>query len=127
MGHSSLLMKPITVVETAPFIRHAAGLLSDEERQEFIDFIARHPEAGAVIKETGGARKVRWAREGGGKSGSVRTIYHYHDEDAPLFLLTIHGKGEKSNLSANERKSIAKAIEGMKGRIRADRLAPAGV
>ena len=60
-------MKPVTVLETTPFIRAAADCLSDEERQAFIDYIARNPEAGDLIQGTGGARKVRWARGGGGK------------------------------------------------------------
>jgi hypothetical protein len=37
----------------------AGGLWSDEEREAFVDFIARNPEAGDVIPETGGVRKVR--------------------------------------------------------------------
>jgi hypothetical protein len=34
------------------------------ERNEFVDYIAGHPEAGDVIPGTGGIRKVRWGREG---------------------------------------------------------------
>jgi hypothetical protein len=66
-------MKPVTILETTPFIRAAADCLSDEERQAFIDYIARNPEAGDLIQGTGGAR----------------TIYYYHDQDAPLILLTV--------------------------------------
>jgi hypothetical protein len=114
-------MKPVTVLETAPFIRAVADCLSDEERQAFIDYIARNPEAGDLIQGTGGARKVRWAREGGGKSGGVRMIYYYHDQDAPLILLTVYPKSVKDNLTAGEKEAIRTAIGVIQTKIRAKR------
>ncbi|MFY8106694.1 MAG: addiction module toxin RelE [Elstera sp.] len=111
-------MKPVTVIETAPFIRHADGLLTAEERAALIDHIARNPEAGTIIQGTGGARKLRWARAGAGKSGGVRTIYYYHDPTAPLVLLTVYGKGTKASLSAQEKLAVASAIERLKSSFR---------
>ena len=58
----------ITIAETAPFQRKIAGLLSDEERADLIAYLAEHPSAGVLIQGTGGIRKLRWARRGGGKS-----------------------------------------------------------
>ncbi|MFY7776920.1 MAG: type II toxin-antitoxin system RelE/ParE family toxin, partial [Elstera sp.] len=78
-----------------------------------------NPEAGAVIKDTGGARKLRWARAGGGKSGGVRTIYYFHCPDVSLVLLTVYGKGTKANLSAQDKSAISRAIESLKARFRA--------
>lgn len=115
-------MKPVTVLETRPFVRAAADCLSEDERQAFIDFIARNPLAGDLIQGTGGARKVRWAREGGGKSGGVRTIYYYHDQDAPLILLTIYPKSVKDNLTAGEKEAIKVAIGAIQTRIRDSRV-----
>ena len=60
--------KLITVAETPLFLRQAKEVWDDEEHNEFINFIARHPAAGDVIPDTGGVRKVRWGRAG---SGSV--------------------------------------------------------
>ena len=42
---------------------------------EFFAWIAGEPEVGAVIKDSGGCRKVRWSRPGTGKSSGVRVIY----------------------------------------------------
>ncbi len=111
-------MKPLTVIETAPFIRYAEGLLTAEERVALIDHIARNPEVGTIIQGTGGARKLRWGRAGGGKSGGVRTIYYYHDPDAPLVLLTIYGKGTKASLSAQEKLAVSSAIDRLKSLFR---------
>jgi hypothetical protein len=60
------------------------------------------------MQGTGGIRKLRWSAQGRGKSGGVRVIYYYHNETIPLFLLTVFGKGEKSNLSKSERNQLVK-------------------
>jgi hypothetical protein len=76
-----------TVAETAPFIRQAAKPWNDEDRGAFVAFIAANPDAGGVIADTGGLRKMRWTRPGVGKRGGVRVIYFYYDDFMPLNLL----------------------------------------
>lgn len=98
----------ITVAETSEFARRARKLLSEEERSELIFSLAASPKVGAVIEGTGGIRKLRWARQGKGKSGGVRIIYFFHNERMPLYLLTLHGKNEKDDLADSERKELAK-------------------
>lgn len=100
----------IAVAETTEYSRRAKKLLSEQERNDLIAFLAARPEAGDVMEGTGGVRKVRWAREGKGKSGGVRVIYYYHSEGIPLYLLIIYGKSEKDNLSAGERNDVAKLV-----------------
>ena len=100
----------ITVAETSEYARRARKLLSEKERTELISYLAVHPEAGDVMEGTGGVRKVRWAREGKGKSGGVRVIYFYYNEGMPLYLLTLYGKSEKDNLTAGERNDLAKLV-----------------
>lgn len=56
----------ITIAETEPFQKKAAKLLSSEEREELVAYLAEHPTSGVLIQGTGGIRKLRWAREGGG-------------------------------------------------------------
>ena len=65
----------LTVVETSLFQRQWPLYWSEEELGEFAAYIAEHPDAGAVVPESGGIRKVRWGRAGTGKSGGVRVIY----------------------------------------------------
>ncbi len=60
------------------------------------------------MQGTGGIRKLRWSAQGRGKSGGVRVIYYFHNETMPLFLLTVFGKGEKANLTKDERNDLAK-------------------
>jgi mRNA-degrading endonuclease RelE of RelBE toxin-antitoxin system len=68
----------MTVVETPGFLREAAAALAETERIELVSFLAANPEAGDVMPETGGARKLRWKAQGRGKRGGVRVIYYYH-------------------------------------------------
>lgn len=98
----------ITIVELPEYIKRAEVLLGEKERDDLIDYLSTHPKAGAIMQGTGGIRKIRWARQGTGKSGGVRIIYYFHDETLPLFLLTIFGKNEKENLSRAERNALAK-------------------
>ena len=50
----------------------------------------------------GGARKVRFAGRGKGKSGGYRVITFYTGPAFPVFLLNIFAKGEKINLTMAE-------------------------
>ncbi len=99
---------PLTVVETPEFIAASRKLLTDDERQLLIDYLAGNPLAGSVIQGTGGVRKLRWGLEGRGKRGGARIIYFYHDHGMPLFVLTAFAKNQRSDLSANDRNSLKK-------------------
>ncbi len=96
----------MTVIETPSFLRDAAAALTDEERTEAISFLAANPEAGDIMPDTGGGRKLRWRAQGRGKRGGVRVIYYYHNESVPLFLLNVFAKNEKENLTKAERNEM---------------------
>jgi hypothetical protein len=89
----------LTVVETSVFARRAEKLLSSEEHEELLPYLALNPEAGDEIPGTGGVRKVRFAAKGKGKSGGVRVIYYFFDEDIPLYAILLYGKNEQVNLT----------------------------
>lgn len=100
-----------TVVELPEFLRRAKAIMADEERIALINFVAANPEAGLSLG--GGLRKLRFAREGGGKSGGYRTIYVFGGVHMPIFLVTVFAKNEKDNLSRAEQKAaveLSKAL-----------------
>jgi hypothetical protein len=101
---------PMTVVETAEFLRHAERLMSEAERAELVIFLAANPEVGEIMPETGGVRKIRWALEGRGKRGGARVVYYFHGEQMPIFLLTAYAKNRKDNLSKAERNAMKQLI-----------------
>ncbi len=59
---------------------------------------------------SGGARKVPWAGPGRGTRGGVRVITFYGGPPAPVFLLTVFGKGERANLTGAERNALRKIL-----------------
>lgn len=92
-----------TVIETPTFISKCGRYrVSDDEREAMISFIAANPEAGDAIKGSGGARKVRFAAPGRGKSGGYRVVTFYSGAEVPVFLLSIFAKGDKTNLTKSE-------------------------
>ena len=101
----------ITVAETGPFQRKANQLLSEEEKSDLIAYLSQNPQSGVLIQNTGGIRKLRWARSGGGKSGGVRVIYYFHSDTMPLYLLTVFGKNEKANISIKEKQVLSKLVK----------------
>ena len=100
-----------TVAEMPEFSRNANRLLREDEIQTLVGYLAEHPLAGVLIAGTGGVRKLRWAREGMGKSGGVRVIYYFYSERLPLYLLTVFGKNEKANLTKAEANALSKLVK----------------
>ena len=86
-----------TVVETREFQKQAAKVWSDDERMEFVSWIAENPLAGDVISGADGARKVRWAIAGKGKRGGVRVVYFHLSADGVLILVMVYAKSERAN------------------------------
>ena len=101
----------LTVAELPEYLRAASKLLSEADRRAVVDYLAAHPKAGDLIEGTGGIRKLRWARDGRGKSGGVRVIYYVHSDAMPLYLLTMFAKNERANLSKAERNELAGLVD----------------
>ena len=101
----------ITVAETREFSRRADGLIGQTDKEALVFYLACHPEAGNLIRETGGLRKLRWSAGGKGKRGGARVIYYFHSERMPLYLLTIYGKSEKVDISVEQRRELSKLTD----------------
>ena len=96
-----------TVIETSSYLADAkAAGLTEADRDAIVEMIASNPAAGDEIGGTGGARKVRVAGRGKGKSGGYRVITFYSGKDVPVFLLAVYSKGEKANLTKAERNEL---------------------
>jgi hypothetical protein len=73
--------------------------------------ILRNPEAGAVMSGTGGLRKIRFAFENRGKSGSVRVCFVNLGKYETVYLIAVFSKKEQVNLTRAQRNDIKKIIE----------------
>jgi hypothetical protein len=102
------------VIETADYLADARGTgLAEHERRAIVDFLATNPRSGDLIPGAGGARKLRWARPGRGKSGGYRVITYFGGDDVPVFLLALFSKGDKVNLSPAERNELRDELAGL--------------
>ena len=99
-----------TIAELPEFIKSSRKLLDEDERQDLIRYLSEQPKAGDLMVGTGGVRKLRWGRGSQGKSGGVRVIYYFHDEQMPLYLLSLFAKNEQANLSQAERNELSDLV-----------------
>jgi hypothetical protein len=98
-------------IETSLFSRLLGDYLSDDEYRRLQNHLIERPDAGAIVRNSGGVRKVRWRAGGKGKSGGIRVIYYWAKADHQTFFLTLYGKGEQENLSAADLKRVVKLLE----------------
>lgn len=82
-----------------------AGLNEDDLR-ELENALLENPQAGALIQGTGGARKVRIAFHGQGKSGSGRVIYVDFAVTEHTYLLMVYAKSKMTTLSDAHKKAM---------------------
>lgn len=88
--------------------------LTDNDLRRLEEELLYDPEAGPVIVGTGGVRKMRFAFDNRGKSGSLRVIYIDFKVFERIYLLNAYSKNEKDNLSIKERaelKALVKQLE----------------
>jgi hypothetical protein len=88
--------------------------LDDDDLKRLQEELLADPKTGAVMIGTGGVRKMRFAFEHTGKSGSVRIIYVDFAVYEKIFLITAYPKSEKDNLSMSERNEIKQMIHTLK-------------
>jgi len=98
-------------IEATAFTKYVYDYLTEDEYLGLQGFLLQNPEAGKIVRGSGGVRKVRWAITGKGKSGGVRVIYYFKKQDDEIWLLTIYSKSEVESIPAHVLRQIAKEIE----------------
>ena len=102
-----------------PSFRHewlSMGLTDEDLKQLQIELLA-NPTVGAAMVGTGGVRKMRFAFEHRGKSGSVRVIYIDFALKEKLYLLTAYPNSEKDNITKAERNELKRLVELLESRL----------
>ena len=85
--------------------------LTDSDLKRLQAELLVDPRIGSVMQGTGGVRKMRFAFEHKGKSGSARVIYIDFAFYEKIYLLTAYPKSEKDNLTKEERNAIKQLVE----------------
>jgi hypothetical protein len=97
-------------IETSIFTKQVLRLLPDTNYRILQTTLMLNPGAGAMIKGSGGLRKVRWKLPGAGKRGALRVIY-YFDPPETIYMLFMYKKNEQEDLTPEQVKILKKAIK----------------
>ena len=97
-------------IETSIFTKRITESVSDEDYHKLQVLLAEHPDAGDLIRGSGGIRKIRCAASGRGKRGGARTLY-YWDVPDKIYMIFCYLKNERENITPEQLKALKKLVE----------------
>jgi hypothetical protein len=100
----------VRFVETPVFTREVTELLSDEEYRGLQLALLFRPEQGPLIPKSGGLRKLRWGRSGGGKRGWPESDLLLDKEAATIYMLFAYPKSAQEDLTASQLRVLSKLV-----------------
>jgi hypothetical protein len=105
-----------TFLETREFTEWVSEQLSDEGLANLQQVLMNDPAAGAVMPGCGGLRKTRVPdpRRGKGTRGGARVIYLHIPEVDQIHLITIYGKDQRDDLSADDKRLYRQYVQMLK-------------
>jgi hypothetical protein len=92
--------------------RLECGYFTDDEYTALQNAIVANPQAGDVVRGSGGVRKLRWGLAGRGKRGGVRVIYYLRLQQGQVWMLTLYAKNEADSVTGAILKKIKKELDG---------------
>ena len=95
-----------TPVFTAALRRH----LDDDQYRRLQVALMLRPEQGPIIRGSGGLRKLRWARSGGGKRGGLRVIYYWLPAERVFYMLYVFSKTEQGDLTPSQTRTLGRLV-----------------
>ena len=102
----------LTFIETKLFTSLIQQYLPDDEYSALQQALVAKPDAGEVIRGSGGVRKLRWGVAGRGKRGGIRVIYYLRSHQDEVWMLTVYAKNEEASISGHILKKIKEEIDG---------------
>ncbi len=101
----------MVILETRVFTRQVRKNLTDDDYRRLQRTLVERPDTGAVIRGSGGLRKLRWSVEGRGKRGGLRIIYYWAVAQDQLLMLFLYPKSEREDLAPEQLKHLRALIE----------------
>ena len=102
----------LTFIETKLFTSLVQQYLADDEYAALQHALVTTPDAGDLIRGSGGVRKLRWGVAGRGKRGGVRVIYYLRSHQDEIWMLTVYVKNEEASIPGHVLKKIKEEIDG---------------
>jgi hypothetical protein len=97
-------------IETSIFTKAIERFLPDESYRMLQSVLMLRPDAGSVIRGSGGLRKIRWSLPGSGKRGALRVIYFWSPPDT-IFMLFPYRKTDQEDLTPEQLKLLRKMVK----------------
>ena len=97
-------------IETSIFTKEIRHLLPDDNYRMLQTALMLRPDAGSLIRGSGGLRKIRWNLPGTGKRGALRVIYYWNPPDT-IFMLFPYRKTEKEDLTPDQLKILRRMVK----------------
>jgi hypothetical protein len=99
-----------TFIESSVFERLMPIYLDDDEYAELQQYMMQNPEAGQLVRGSGGVRKLRWVRPGMGKRGGLRVIYFVRHDPNEFWMLSLYAKAKQENVPGHVLKQVLEAF-----------------
>ena len=68
------------------------------------------PKQGALIRGSGGLRKIRWGGSGRGKRGGIRVIYYWDDGKESFYMLLAYAKNDQEDLTPSQLRFLGRLV-----------------
>lgn len=111
-----IIFFPMTVcfVELQAFTEEVLRVADEETLRQFEAELAANPEAGDVIRHSGGLRKARMKLPGRGKSAGARVIYLWLPEARRFVLFMLYTKAKSADIPPAMLARLRVAVETIK-------------
>lgn len=100
-------------IESTGFSSIRENYFDDSQFHMLQLYLMDRPDAGDIIKGSGGVRKLRWGLPGVGKRGGVRVIYYWITKSHKILFLTTYAKNEASDLSPDAIKVMREIVKSL--------------
>ena len=98
-------------IETPGFSTIRENYFDDSQFHMLQLYLMDRPNAGDIIKGSGGVRKLRWGLPGQGERGGVRVIHNWITKNHQMLFLTAYAKNEVSDLCRDAIKAIREIVK----------------
>lgn len=97
-------------IETPIFTKRITQCVNDEGYHRLQVNLAEHPDAGELVRGSGGIRKIRCAASGRGKRGGARTLYYWDVQDK-IYMIFCYLKNELEDITPAQLKAMGNLVE----------------
>ena len=100
-------------IESTEFSSIRENYFDDSQFHMLQLYLMDRPDAGDIIKGSGGVRKLRWGLQGSGKRSGVRVIYYWITKNQQILFLAAYAKNEASDLSRDAIKTMREIVKNL--------------